>query len=107
MVDGESSWSCSVLWADPCLCQRKGVQRSMGCKHRDEVCLVHSRLAVPEPYKKREGRWRRSREVAKVRSGTYILGDISTSTSAGVVVNGNAEETHASYEYVLGRIEYK
>ena len=41
--------------------------------------------------------------VAKVRSGTYILRDISTSTSAGVVVNGNAEEAHASYKCVLGR----
>ena len=81
------------------------VKRSMGSKRWDEVCLVHSRLAVPESYRKRESRWRRSREVAKVRSGPYILCDISTSTSTGVVVNRNAEEAHASYEYVLGRIE--
>ena len=74
-------------------------------KRWNEVCLFHSRLAVPESYRKRESRWRRSGEVAKVRSGTYILCDISTSTSAGVAVNGNAKEAHASYKCVLGRKE--
>ena len=63
----------------------------MGYKRRDEVCLVHSRLAVPESYRKR-----------KIRSGTY-----TTSMSVSGVMNGKDEETHASYEYVIGGLEYK